>query len=944
MNMKFRNNCAKILGAVFLFLGLFNNANVPKAETVPEKIGEEFMLNSLEGQTIDCFLEGAGIKNLTGTYILDSKYYDPGKFVIYYGELSHSGISDYSVYDFMVVHDRNYESVQTVKEQGCSIYQYLSFGSKFEDTDTFINEFKNEISELKSQGLADGIFIDECDVAYWGEDYPNQPDKCKVFHDRLKVITDYCKSIELRTVVNGSRAFCELGDYYLWESFKGYWSTNSLVWGNTPSERTEAPDGALTYKMPLSKWKTGGSCHFDGNSIRDGENGYVEMTVDMDSIVELKDRKQVYDWVYLQWFGKNTANVNCNIYAWVGDSMPFDEKTWDKLPVLWESKVKTWNGIGKTSKYIKIRMEFKDSKDLQINSIQLTYNYLYPYWNMNDSDAERDKNLYLWNYNNAQRDYLWEKTKETGNKVKILAHTYGSEDDEYKKMYSYLSARIWGCYSFDYVHPRMQNIYDANEIDNPLGMLLKREGNDKGYFTGATAEIDTSLHQYSLTRNEPDYWYKRAVNVDGKTNEWVSEDILYENYEKVISVLPQYWSASPNTFMEGTFDNIEMVRKPSGETVLELINEGVGIWTSPVISAEKNESNSMRAQFSQGEMGEGNVNYYIKYKSESGEWSDWLDVSDENAAAYNGFVQFQVKVVLSGSTSYDEIFVQKDTEGNILSENNVFHQGSTFIGSTHRWSSYLSDDINVKKLSVTDDCKYIYFSFEVNGSLDFEKGTDYLYEIYMNTSGNDGAGYTGNWWTASFGADYKICNNSIYKWNGNYSKNDYKGWSCIGESNVVCKISDDKKSIEYRIRKDTLGGLDSKTVKIYMYTEDTKTKTGNFIQPIECGNTKLKEGFSYSQKYYKLNTPHGWFSSKEVDVSDETDVGITWEQSTPAGTSVKAWIRTKQKNLDWSYWQEVQKGEIVLGNYEKAQYCFGLYTNDGEVTPIVKNINYIFGN
>ncbi len=788
MNLKFINNCTKILGAAFLILGIFNNVNLPKAEAGPEVIREVFMVNPIEEQPIEHSFEGAGIKKLLDTYVLDSKYHEPGKFVVYYGELAYSGVSDYTIYDFIVVHDRNYESVQTVKKQGCKVFQYLSFGNKFEDTDIFVNKFVAEITELKSKDLADGIFLDECDVAYWEQDYPNQPDKCEIFYNRLKEITDYCKSIGIMTVVNGSRAFCELGDYYLWESFQGYWSTNSLVWGDTPYERTEASDGTVAYKLPLSEWITGGSCLYDGKFIKDGEDGYIEMTVDMDSIVELCDRKQVYDWVYFQWFG-NSEDVDCTISAWVGDSQPFDEEKWTKLPALWGSKIKSWSGIGKTSKYLKIRMDFKDSKNLQINSIQLTYNYLYPYWDFNASNGEADQNSYLWNYNIVQRDYLWEKIKDTGNKIKVLAHTYGSEADEYKKMFSYLSTKIWDCYSFDYVHPRMQNIYDISEIDNPLGMLLKREGNDLGYFTGGIAQIDTSTHKYSLNRNEPDYWYKRAANIDGNIDEWNDTDVLYEN----------------------------------------------------------------------------------KLKS-------------------------------------------------------------------------IDDNINVKKLSVTDDSKYIYFSFEVEGSIEFEKGSDYLYEIYLNTTGQDKEGYTGTWWAAPFGADYKICNDKVYKWSGSYPKDDYKGWSWVGDTNMMCKVSNDKRSIEYRIKKDSLGGLESKTVKMYMYTEDTKTKTGNFIQPSECGNENIVYGFVYNQKNYKLNTPHGWFRFGEVDVSNKTEVGITWEQTTPTGTSVKAWMRTKQKDLAWSDWREVTNREIILGKFEKIQCCFGLYTSNGELTPSVKNVRYVFGN
>jgi hypothetical protein len=514
-------------------------------------------------------------------------------------------------------------------------------------------------------------------------------------------------------------------------------------------------------------------------------------------------------------------------------------------------------------------------------------------------------------------------------------------------MLSYLSARIWGYNSFDYVHPRMQQIYDTEETDNPIGMLLKREGSNIGYFTGATAEIDTSTHQYSLTRSEIDYWYKKAINVDGAADDWSDEDVLYRNNQKVFGLFPHYWSACSETFLEGSFDNVEVVSKDGGVAVLELINDGTGTWTSPVITSGQNDSKSLMEQSTWNSDGEGSVSYYIKYKSEAGEWSDWFDVSEDNATSSRDFVQFQVKVVLSGKASYEEIVVKKDNYGNVVSETDIFHQSPTFWGSEHSWKVYLNDDTNVKKLSVTDDNKYIYLSFEVEGTINFSDSsgvsTNNLYEIYINTTGQDGNGYTGSWWTSSFGADYKISNNSIYKWNVSYPKNDYKGWTWVGIPHMTYRLSSDKKLIEYRIRKDSFGGLEAKSIKMYMYVEDVKTKDIYFVKPLQSESTDIKDFFSYNQKSYKQKTPHGWFRSDEIDISDKTDVGIVWEQNSPTGTAVKAWMRTKQKYLNWSDWQEVTTGEMIRGNYDKVQYCFGLYTNNGEVTPSVKNISYVFG-
>lgn len=57
--------------------------------------------------------------------------------------------------------------------------------------------------------------LDECGAEYWEAGYSADPEKSRIFYDRLKEVTDYCRSIEVQTVVNGSRAFCDLGDYYL---------------------------------------------------------------------------------------------------------------------------------------------------------------------------------------------------------------------------------------------------------------------------------------------------------------------------------------------------------------------------------------------------------------------------------------------------------------------------------------------------------------------------------------------------------------------------------------------------------------------------------------------------------------------------------------------------------------------------------------------------------
>jgi len=48
----------------------------------------------------------------------------------------------------LVVFDRDVDSVSKARIQGCRIFQYFYFGSRFENTDEFINDYKIQIADL----------------------------------------------------------------------------------------------------------------------------------------------------------------------------------------------------------------------------------------------------------------------------------------------------------------------------------------------------------------------------------------------------------------------------------------------------------------------------------------------------------------------------------------------------------------------------------------------------------------------------------------------------------------------------------------------------------------------------------------------------------------------------------------------------------------------------
>ena len=128
----------------------------------------------------------AGLKKDRRGFSLDTSYRQPEPFIIYYGTYEYSGLTDYSVYGMMVASDQTVEEILKARACGTKIFQYLPFGSRF-NTDDFLGSLKSTIQSLVSNHIADGIFLDECEVGYWG-DYYDDDEKATVFETGLKEV------------------------------------------------------------------------------------------------------------------------------------------------------------------------------------------------------------------------------------------------------------------------------------------------------------------------------------------------------------------------------------------------------------------------------------------------------------------------------------------------------------------------------------------------------------------------------------------------------------------------------------------------------------------------------------------------------------------------------------------------------------------------------------
>lgn len=465
----------------------------------------------------------AGLLNDNNIFTLDKSYRQTHPFIIYYGLLEYSGISDYSVYDSMIIADTTATEIAKVRSYGVKVYQYIPFGSRFKNAD-FMNDAKSTIRKLKNNLLADGIFFDECEVGYWNMNYYKDPEMAKIFEDGLKYISNYCKSLGLEVIINGVSAYSKIGDYFLWESFSGYWNTNRIIWnGIGAGGRTQNPDGTVDYEYNYNKWTLTGSLRISDNKIINGSKGTMMIDLSIKDIIQEKD-KDMFEYVYFEWFGKGANDKTLKIYAYIGNELPYNPDTWEELPKLWKGEPGSWNGINKFSKYIRIELVFDGADSLIMDSCFLAYGYVYPYFDMTKSNPPADKNQLYWNFNLSQYYYLIK------NNSNVLCHCYGTPKDRFRMEYTFTVCRTLGFNWWDYTHPLHQTIAYTDILDDPFGGLLQKEdlGNGlfKAKFTGCDTIIDVKNNTYQIIRDEPNYWFNRGID------DFTENELVYENPSK----------------------------------------------------------------------------------------------------------------------------------------------------------------------------------------------------------------------------------------------------------------------------------------------------------------------------------------------------------------------------------------------------------------------------
>ncbi|MCR8656989.1 hypothetical protein [Paenibacillus endoradicis] len=924
-----------VLSLLLIMLILIGCEKMPKNnETTSVIQNHKFNMTSIDATT-------AGIlESSPSTFTLDTTYSQPNQYAIYYGQLQYSGITDYSVYDFMIVSDTNVESVTKVREQGVKVFQYIHFGSRFEDSDQYVQTLQDSIKLLKDQGIADGIFLDECDIAYWDATYQEDTIKQQIFHSRLQEITLYIKSLGMESVVNGTRSFAELGDYYLWESYVGYWNSNQLIWDSMTSlDRTLSLNGEVTYGRRFADWNFEGTTSVENGKVVGGQKGAMEIVLDMDKILRSEDIRDQYDWIYPQWKGSGGSNDTVTVKAWIGDNLPFDTNIWTQVPDLWTGEADSWIGIGKRSKYLKLRFEFNGANELSMEQMLLKFNYNFPYWDMNSPNGAADTNTYMWNFNNSQLDYIQQKNFSSNSSIKTLSHSYGELVDQERINYTFLSNAVHELYGWSYADPLMQKVQYYDISNEPIGMLLRQEksGNiTTGYFTGSTVIIDSSSHTAKLDIAYPDYYYKEAITIDGNMTDWSKSDQLYTNFGSGYTASSYYWGATKSTFAEGSFDNVKVITR-NGQTSLELIDDGTGSWISGIQGEDSFHSRKNMTNLSWQGSENGKVNYYIQFQNEDGIWSDWLLQSPGTTQPNEDFYSFRVKVVLDGQKYYEPIASAAEE---ILQSSAV-----SFSASSHEWKTYIAEDAHVTNVSMTDDRQYLYIKLKTAGQINLKTDENdvpyYFYNIYIDSNDVITEGFKGSWWNSpEIAATHRITNEGLYEWDSKFTdQHSNEGWIWVNEHSVDNKISASGDEIEYRITKSNLGDLSSENVNFYVTADEVETMHGQFIQPDFLNGTEFTGQLSYTQKVFHPYVPHGYIQSEVIEAVKGNQVTLTWTETILQHTDVKAWTRTRSLGSDsWNNWTESNNGQVIEGSFDRIQYSMGLYTKQGKNSPQVSDI------
>jgi len=137
-------------------------------------------------------------------------------FMVYYGWINASGITDWNRYEFAILADKNAEELANVESQ-TDVYGYMSMAD-YNDSVEWENEKIEEMEEWKNLGCV-GVFLNGIDIGA-ESGYPN-------FATRFKRIIDYAhRNLSLKVILNTYTFFnkyCTWGDGCMKESFCGRW-------------------------------------------------------------------------------------------------------------------------------------------------------------------------------------------------------------------------------------------------------------------------------------------------------------------------------------------------------------------------------------------------------------------------------------------------------------------------------------------------------------------------------------------------------------------------------------------------------------------------------------------------------------------------------------------------------------------------------------------------
>ena len=774
--------------------------------------------------------ESAGIVRKDGAFVLDKTYRQPVPFIIYYGAYVYSGLTDYSVYGMMVASDKTVEEILKARACGTKIFQYLPYGSRF-NTDGFITEMKTTIKGLADLKIADGIFLDECEVGYWGDYYDND-EMAAVFENGLKEICDYCMTLGLETIVNGVSGYATYGTYFLWESFSGYWNTNKLNWNGTGTgQRTVNADSTIEYTYNFSNWTMTGSLRVENGMVVDGSDGTMSITINMNDLIIADDRSDTYPWVYFEWFGSGADDNTLEIYASVGNTWPYDAQTWEELPKLWKGEPASWDGINEDTRYIRLELRFNGADDLRMERCFLAYDYVYPYYDMTQSNGTADTNHRQWNFNLAQARYLWEQ------KAKVLCHCYGTPKDTDRMKYTFAVYKTFCFDAWDYTHPLHQTIRYTDILDDPFGAFLSRtevgNGVFTGAFTGCTTRIDVKNNTYEITRDEPGYWFDRGLRA------FEEVDVVYEN---------------PLSITRHVFQMQAQV--PASESI-------------PGLS------------------------------------DGWYVVNVVEGAEYH----------------------------------------------TVQYYPVLSDDLNLRKVWIYDDIFYFYFGMKFRGAPDFLAAEPNQYYVYIGSEELD-YGYTGEWFSAPFKAQFMIYNQSLFKWDKDAAdETDYQNFHYIGNAFLSHEFTEDGTMLTYTLKKSVLGEASTQQMSFYFVVQDRANNYVSIFPTAGIDSTTspvtVPNKISYSQRKWNLNTPHGYYRSEEIPFWKTVQGAYVYcnAQSEEPTTSVKLFVRVKQAgHEDFDAYEEAEGLHYATDKQiTHIQYAVALNTTDGYETPSVSDVRIVAG-